>query len=429
MFTTTPVLSHRIPDVPQLIETDASDYAIAAIHSIHTTNGELHPVAFHSRTLGPAEQNYDMHDKELLAIHEAFKIWRHHLKGSTFPIDVFTDHKNLEYFTSSKTLTQRQVQWSEYLNGFNLSLHFCLGKLGTKPDALTRRWDVYAKEGGVTYVQANPENIRPLPPHTSAEWLLRAGTPLPSVPSTLLDLEVLCSNILDGLLVDAEARTRFETLPHQPDPKHKWSRSDTGFLLHDGAVYIPNNGDLWTHVLKACHDHPLAGHPGQTKTLELIRQDYFWPKMRNDVTAFIKSCVTCGRAKARRHQPYGVLQQLPIPKRPWHSLSMDFIKQLPPSFGYTAILIIVDRLTKQALFLPTTDEVTSEGVAQLYFQNVFSKHGVLTHITSDRGTDFVSHFFHSLGTLLGIRLRLSSTGRRSDRTCKPNLGTVPPHPL
>ena len=105
--------------------------------------------------------------------------------------------------------------------------------------------------------------------------------------------------------------------------------------------------------------------------------------MRDDVTAFVKSCVTCRRAKARRHQPYGVLQQLPIPERPWHSLSMDFIEQLPPSFGYTAILVIVDCLTKQALFLPTTDEVTSKGVAQLYFQNVFSKHGVPTHITSD----------------------------------------------
>ena len=137
-FTTAPVLSHWILDVPQLIETDASDYAIAAIHSIRTADGELHPVAFHSWTLGPAEWNYDTHDKELLAIHEAFKIWHHHLEGSASPIDVFTDHKNLEYFTSSKTLTRRQVWWSEYLNAFNLSLHFRPGKLGAKPDALTR---------------------------------------------------------------------------------------------------------------------------------------------------------------------------------------------------------------------------------------------------------------------------------------------------
>ena len=138
---------------------------------------------------------------------------------------------------------------------------------------------------------ANPENICALftpnhihnaaPPHTSKR-LLHAGTPLLSVPSTLLDLEVLCSNILDGLLVDTKAQTHFETLPHKPDPKHKWSHSDTRFLLHDGAVYVPNNGDLQTCILKACHDHLLTGHPGQTKTLELICQDYFWPKMHDD---------------------------------------------------------------------------------------------------------------------------------------------------
>jgi hypothetical protein len=91
-FTTAPVLSHWIPDMPQIIETDASDYAIAAIHSIRTPDGELHPIAFHSRTLGPAERNYDTHDKELLAIFEAFKIWWHHLEGSTSPVEVFTNH-------------------------------------------------------------------------------------------------------------------------------------------------------------------------------------------------------------------------------------------------------------------------------------------------------------------------------------------------
>ena len=93
-FTTAPVLSHWIPDVPQIIETDASDYAISTIHSLCTSNGELHPVAFHLQTLSPAKWNYDMYDKELLAIHEAFKIWRHHLEGSAIPIDVFTDHEN-----------------------------------------------------------------------------------------------------------------------------------------------------------------------------------------------------------------------------------------------------------------------------------------------------------------------------------------------
>jgi hypothetical protein len=102
-FTTAPVLSHWIPDAPQIIETDALDYAIAAIHSIQTPNRDLHPIVFLLQTLGPAKHNYDTHDKELLAIHKVFKVWQHHLEGSSTPIEVFTDHKNLEYFTSSKT--------------------------------------------------------------------------------------------------------------------------------------------------------------------------------------------------------------------------------------------------------------------------------------------------------------------------------------
>jgi hypothetical protein len=133
------------------------------------------------------------------------------------------------------------------------------------------------------------------------------------------------------------------------------------------------------------------------KMLELLHRDYYWPKMRDDVIAFIKSCITCGRAKACRHQPYGMLQQLPIPEHLWHSVSMDFIEQLPASSDYSVILVIIDRLTKQALFLPTTDNVMSEEVTQLYFKNVFSRHGVPAHITSNRGAEFVSHFFRSLG--------------------------------
>ena len=138
-FTTAPVLAHWVPDQQIIVETDASDYAIAAILSLRFTNsGEIHPIAFHSRTLHAAELNYDTHDKELLAIFEAFTVWRHYLEGSATPINVVTDHKNLEYFSTTKVLTHRQVRWSEHLSAFNMVIRFQPGKLGTKPDALTR---------------------------------------------------------------------------------------------------------------------------------------------------------------------------------------------------------------------------------------------------------------------------------------------------
>jgi len=137
-FTTTPILTHFILDSPITMETDASDYTVTGILSITCTDGELHPVTFYSWTLTALELNYDMHDKELLAIFEAFHSWRHYLEGSATLVDVVTDHKNLEYFSTSKVLMRRQAQWSEFLSQFHLVICFHPGKLGAKPDTLTR---------------------------------------------------------------------------------------------------------------------------------------------------------------------------------------------------------------------------------------------------------------------------------------------------
>jgi hypothetical protein len=92
---------------------------------------------FYSRTLTAPELNYDTHDKELLAIHEVFRHWRHYLEGTGTPVDVVMDHKNLEYFSTSKVLTRRQARWSEFLSQFNMVICFHPGHLGAKPDSLT----------------------------------------------------------------------------------------------------------------------------------------------------------------------------------------------------------------------------------------------------------------------------------------------------
>jgi len=119
-FTTAPILHHFDPILPPIVKTDASDYAIAGILSMHTDDDDIHPVAFYSHTLLGSELNYDTHDKELLAIFEAFKTWRHYLESLRHTIDIITNHKNLEYFATTKTLTRRQAQWSEYLSAFNM---------------------------------------------------------------------------------------------------------------------------------------------------------------------------------------------------------------------------------------------------------------------------------------------------------------------
>src|SRR6266436_6280954 len=165
---------------------------------------------------------------------------------------------------------------------------------------------------------------------------------------------------------------------------------------------------LWLHIICDHHDHPTAGHFRGTKTTELICHNYHWPGLRCMVGDYVRSCTSCACTKAPCHKPYGLLKQLPIPDQPWESISMDFIKQLPVSEGFTAILVIMDRLTKQLLFIPTHNMVDTPQLARLFLTHVFLKHGTPGHVTSDHGTEFMSHFFHSLGSLLSMKLHFTS---------------------
>jgi len=114
------------------------------------------------------------------------------------------------------------------------------------------------------------------------------------------------------------------------------------------------------------------------------------------------------RSKPQCHKYYGSLKQLPIPEWPWNSISMDFIEKLPLSSRFDIILVIVDRLTKQAIFIPAHDTITSVDLAHLFILHVFSKHSVSSHITSNRGSEFVSNFFWSLGIALNMQLHFTS---------------------
>ena len=114
------------------------------------------------------------------------------------------------------------------------------------------------------------------------------------------------------------------------------------------------------------------------------------------------------RSKPQRHKPYGLLKQLPVPEHPWNSISMDFIETLPTSSGCDSILVIVDQLSKQGIFIPTTIHCTSEDLAGLFVMHMFSKHSVPKHVTSDCGPEFVSRFFRSLGKAPDMKLHFTS---------------------
>src|SRR5882672_3820741 len=109
---------------------------------------------------------------------------------------------------------------------------------------------------------------------------------------------------------------------------------------------------------------------------------YYWSGLPVYVKDYCKSCTICSHAKPMCHRSYGLLKQTPIPEKPWNS-TMDFIEKLPLSSGYTLILVIVNRLSKQSFFILTHDTITSQKLAQLFVLHVFSKHGVHSHVTPD----------------------------------------------
>ena len=141
-----PILASFDPEKKIILKTDASDQALGSCLSQPDAEGRLHLVAYRSRKFSGPELNYDVHNKELLAIVDAFEEWRAYLKGSRHPIVVYSDHKNLSYFTTTKKLNQQQVRWAELLASFNFQIHYWKGSKNGRADALSQRSDLPTEE-------------------------------------------------------------------------------------------------------------------------------------------------------------------------------------------------------------------------------------------------------------------------------------------
>ena len=194
-------------DSPLIVETDTSDRTLAAILSTWL-DGNVHPIVFHSRAFSSIELNYDIHNKELLAIFEALKKWRHYLKGTL--VEVFTDHKNLVYFCKSKTLSHRQARWSEFLSQFNLAIKFRPRILGTKSDALTHHWNVYDGDDRLKSM-----NVRPI--FSQKQHSINLAPFLQA--ATMPDTSALLTDIKSAVLSDS---TLFKCLETERDTTNPW---------------------------------------------------------------------------------------------------------------------------------------------------------------------------------------------------------------
>jgi hypothetical protein len=178
-------------------------------------------------------------------------------------------------------------------------------------------------------------------------------------------------------------------------------------LYYKGMIYVPP--ELRLMILVANHDAQTAGHWGVTKTMEQIQRTYWWPKMRKMIQDYISSCITCQRTKPDKQKYAGLLHPLPVASKRWSSLTMDFMTDLPECQGYDSIMVVVDRFTKMAHFIPCKKTITADQTASLFTDRVFRLHGLPDNIITDRGPQFVSALWNGFWKRLNVEVILSTS--------------------
>ncbi|KAL0195094.1 hypothetical protein M9458_008666, partial [Cirrhinus mrigala] len=358
-FTTAPILHHPDPNLPFLVEVDASSTGVGAVLSQRQGQPpKTFPCAYFSHKLSPAERNYDVGNRELLAIKLALEEWRHWLEGARHPFTILTDHRNLEYIRSAKVLNHRQARWALFFTRFHFEITYRPGSQNTKADALSRIHE---------------------PDHTT--------TP----PETILPTSVILAPVTWDIMTEI-------TEGQAQDPPPVDCPAD--------LTYVPVH--LRPRVLSEVHCTPSSGHPGIEATIELLRNRFWWRSLRADTITFVKSCSVCNTSKTPHQLPAGLLQPLPVPNRPWSHIAVDFITDLPSSHGQTTILSVIDRFSKGCRLIPFPKLPTAMETAEALCNSVFRFYGLPEDIVSDRGPQFTSRLWSSFFHLLGVNVSLTS---------------------
>ena len=337
-------------------------------------NGDRHPVSFISKTLSPAERNYEIYDRELLAIIRALEEWRHYIQGSPHTTIVLSDHKNLTYYREAKKLNRRQARWSLYLSEFDVKLVHTSGSKMIQSDALSRRPDLCPDEDN------DNENIIMLPDELFLN-LIDAD----------LQEKIALSKDFDANAAEA-LKLLLDTAPTaMTDGLNDWN-VETSFgrpiLFYKGKNYIPRNNSLRREILQSFHDHETAGHPGELGTYNAVRQHYWWPGLRTFVKYYVQGCGVCRQFKIDRTPSKPAFLPIEGAKslRPFANCSMDLITDLPLADRHDSILVVVDQgLTKGVILIPCNKTLTSQDMAQLLLENLYKRFGLPDKIISDQG--------------------------------------------
>ena len=375
-----PVLQLANTSQPFQVHTDASDLAIGAVLLQEDEQGQ-HPVAYASRKLTAAERNYTITERETLAVVYALSTWKLYLYKH---FDVFTDNQAVVYLRSKPHLRKREARWAEFLAEFHFTIHHVAGKMNPA-DPLTRRSEseLWAELGCLEFsLDLHPEEAQ----------LIENGY--------ADDQET--QHIINRLLTAGDDDSFRD--------KYYWDAARNRLYLVDSTparLCIPR-GPVRLKLLQENHDCITARHPGRDRTFWNLSKHFYWPGLGKSVKEFVRTCDTCQRHKSARTR-VGLLQPLPVPERPWETISMDFIMGLPRTARHhDAVFTFVDKMTKYVHVIPTTSTIDAEGAARLYVNNVFTLHGLSKSIVSDRDPRFTSAFFKEVFATLGVKLRMST---------------------
>lgn len=431
VLTNPPVLALPDMDKPFTIISDASDYGCGAV-----LLQDDKAVAFSSKKFDAAEMNYSATDKELLGLIRALQEWRCYVEGSD--INLVTDHHPLTALKTQPSLSRRQARWVEFLERYNYNIIYTRG-VDNIADPLSRHPDhAQVLPCPAVSVLTRAQRHAAATKHTpgggeNSSTAMDIDDTMPSsqaVPnqapsyvqaSTAMDdssASPATSNTLQRPTGEAKVRSNkheslLDALRHgyaedsnfcNPDYVSSCEQDIDGIWWYQHKILVPNNKALRTRIMREHHDAPAAGHRGIAKTIELVERQYWWPTLRNDVKQYVQTCDSCQRTKASNQAQPGLLQPLPIPGARWASVTMDMVTKLPTTpRGYDSILVFVDRLTKYAHFIPTTENLSAKGFARLFVQHIVANHGMPIDIVSDRGALFVNTFWSAVCKIMGMK--------------------------
>ncbi|KAM3065105.1 hypothetical protein ACMFMG_012250 [Clarireedia jacksonii] len=412
MLTSAPLLQHYNHNLPCMLETDASDGVVASMLSQkHSDN--WFPVAYFSKTMQPAELNYEVHDKEMLAIVKSFSYWRAELTSTPHQIRVYTDHKALEYFMTTKALNARQARWAELLADYHFLIAYRPGKDNFAADALTRKED----ELGSQNKSKKERRIQQLLKDEKLDPRILASYMRDHFDESALEVNALTNSIS---LIDLVARVlqanrdhdSLQTLRIAANRRESKSKSrfevKEGLLLYKSRLIVPDTKNLRTLLIREVHDSVTTAHPGIRKTYLLLKEYYYWRSMRNDVATYVRNCHACRRSSVPRDKTPGLLHPLPVPTHVWEHVTMDYCSFNKDKHGYDNVLVIIDRLSKQAITILCHKTVTARDQAKLYISYVYRYYGPPATMLSDRGPQFISSFWTEFNDILGTKVKLST---------------------